>query len=182
MIKELRSILKKLGENPDRGGLKKTPERAAEAFKFLTSGYDEDLNKIIKGAVYSESSNNMIILKDIEFYSLCEHHLLPFFGKCHIAYIPKDKIIGLSKLPRIVNMYSRRLQIQERITAQVADAINKTIAPKGVAVVMEAAHMCVAMRSFEKHDGKTLTSSVLGLFKKNRKTREEFLRMIGSIK
>lgn len=180
MEKYFKKILEKVGENPNREGLKKTPERASEAFKFFTSGYNQDLKKIVNGALYKEKSNNMVVLKDIGFYSLCEHHLLPFFGKCHIAYIPNGKIIGLSKLPRIVNMYARRLQIQERITAQIADTINKVIKPKGVAVVMEAAHMCMMMRGVEKHDSTTITSSVLGTFAKNRKTREEFLKLIGS--
>ena len=178
MEKEFRNILEKVGENPKREGLKKTPERAAKAFSFFTSGYKQDLKKIINGATYKEKSNNMVVLKDIGFYSLCEHHLLPFFGKCHIGYIPNGKVIGLSKLPRIVNMYARRLQIQERITAQIAETINKVIKPKGVAVVMEAAHMCMMMRGVEKQDSKTVTSSVLGTFAKSRKTREEFLKLI----
>ena len=180
MEKYFKKILEKVGENPNREGLKKTPERASEAFKFFTSGYNQDLKKIVNGAIYKEKSSNMVILKDIGFYSLCEHHLLPFFGKCHIAYIPNGKVIGLSKLPRIVNMYARRLQIQERITAQIAEAINKVIKPKGVAVVMEASHLCMMMRGVEKHDSTTMTSSVLGAFAKSRKTREEFLKLIGS--
>jgi len=180
MEKEFNKILRLIGENPNREGLKKTPERASEAFKFFTSGYKEDIKKLINGAIYKEKSNNMVALKDIGFYSLCEHHLLPFFGKCHIGYIPNGKIIGLSKLPRIVNMYARRLQIQERITAQIADTINKAIKPKGVAVVMEAEHMCMMMRGVEKHNSKTVTSSVLGAFAKNRKTREEFLKLVNS--
>ncbi len=178
MESEFKRILEKAGENPNREGLKKTPARAADAFKFFTSGYKQNLNKIINSAIYKEKSNNMVVLKDIRFYSLCEHHLLPFFGKCHIAYIPNGKVIGLSKLPRIVNMYARRLQIQERITAQIADAVNKTIKPKGVAVVMEAVHMCMMMRGVEKEDSRTVTSSVIGLFAKSRKTREEFLKLI----
>jgi len=180
MEKYFKKIIEKVGENVNRDGLKKTPARASEAFKFITSGYKQDINKIVNGALYKEKSNNMVVLKDIGFYSLCEHHLLPFFGKCHIAYIPNGKVIGLSKLPRIVNMYARRLQIQERITAQIADTINKVIKPKGVAVVMEAAHMCMMMRGVEKHDSTTMTSSVLGAFAKSRKTREEFLKLIGS--
>jgi len=180
MEKQFKEILELIGENPNREGLKKTPKRASEAFKFFTSGYDQDVKKIINGAIYKESSNNMVVLKDIGFYSLCEHHLLPFFGKCHIGYIPNGKIIGLSKLPRIVNMYARRLQIQERITAQIADTINKAIKPKGVAVVMEAEHLCMMMRGVEKQNSKTVTSSVLGAFAKNRKTREEFLKLISS--
>jgi len=180
MKEQFKKILENIGENPNREGLKKTPERAADAFKFFTSGYDQNIKDVVNGAIYKEKSNNMVILKNIGFYSLCEHHLLPFFGKCHIAYIPDGKVIGLSKLPRIVNMYARRLQIQERITAQIAETINKVIKPKGVAVVMEAAHMCMMMRGVEKQDSTTTTSSVLGAFAKNRKTREEFLKLIGS--
>jgi len=179
MKQQFKKIIEEIGENPNREGLRKTPERAAEAFKFFTSGYNQDLKKLINDAIYKEKSNNMIILKNIGFYSLCEHHLLPFFGKCHIAYIPNGKVIGLSKLPRIVNMFARRLQIQERITVQIAETINKVIRPKGVAVVMEAAHMCMTMRGVEKQDSTTTTSSVLGAFAKNRKTREEFLKLIG---
>ena len=179
MKEQFKKILDLVGENPNREGLKKTPERAADAFKFFTSGYNQDLKKIVNGAIYKEKSNNMVILKDIGFYSLCEHHLLPVFGKCHIAYIPNGKVIGLSKLPRIVDMYARRLQIQERLTNQVAETINKVIKPKGVAVVMEADHMCMMMRGVEKQDSKTVTSSVLGVFEKSRKTREEFLKLIG---
>jgi len=180
MENQFKKIIEKVGENSNREGLKKTPARASDAFKFLTSGYNQDIKDVVNGAIYKEKSNNMVILKDISFYSLCEHHLLPFFGKCHIAYIPHDKIIGLSKLPRIVNMFARRLQIQERITAQIAETINKVIRPKGVAVVMEAAHMCMMMRGVEKQDSTTTTSSVLGAFAKNRKTREEFLKLINS--
>ena len=179
MEKYFKKIIEKSGENPSREGLKKTPRRASDAFNFFTSGYKQKLKDVINDAIYREKSNNMVIVKDIRFYSLCEHHLLPFFGKCHIGYIPNGKVIGLSKLPRIVNMYSRRLQLQERITAQIADAISKILKPKGVAVVMEASHMCMMMRGVEKEDSRTMTSSVLGSFAKSRKTREEFLKLIG---
>jgi len=179
MEREFKKILEKVGENPNREGLKKTPERAAEAFRFFTSGYDQKIKEVVNGAIYKEKSNSMVLLKDIGFYSLCEHHLLPFFGKCHIGYIPNGKVLGLSKLPRIVNMYARRLQIQERITAQIAETINRVIKPKGVAVVMEADHMCMMMRGVQKQGSKTVTSSVLGAFARNRKTREEFLKLIG---
>ena len=177
---EFRRIIGKLGENPKREGLLKTPERASRAFSYFTSGYEQNINEIVNGAVYHESNNNLVVLKDVEFYSLCEHHLLPFFGKCHIGYVPDGKIIGLSKLPRIIDMYSRRLQVQERLTAQIADAINKLLKPKGVAVVMDAVHLCMMMRGVEKQNSKTMTSSVLGVFEKNIKTREEFLKLIGA--
>ena len=176
---EFRSILKSIGENPNRQGLRKTAKRAAESFKLFAAGYKQDLSSITSGAIYNESSNNMVILKDIAFYSLCEHHLLPFFGKCHIGYVPCGKVIGLGKLPRIVDMYSRRLQIQERITSQVAEAIEKALKPKGVAVVMEGIHTCMMVGSADKYSGNIVTSSVIGSFEGNKKLKEEFMSLAG---
>ena len=176
---EFRKLLKSLGEDPHREGLKKTAQKAVESFKRFTSGYTEDLGKITSGAVYDESGNNLVVLKNIEFYSLCEHHLLPFFGKCYIGYVPDGKVIGLSRLPRIVGMYSRRLALQERITDQIAKAIDKTLDPKGVAVVMDAAHTCMMMENAANRASNVVTSSFLGSFAKSRKTREEFFMLIG---
>ena len=176
---EFRSVLKSIGENPDRQGIRKTAKRAAESFKLFASGYKQDLSSITSGAIYNESSNNMVVMKDIEFYSLCEHHLLPFFGKCHIGYVPCGKVMGLSKLPKIVEMYSRRLQIQERITSQIAEAIEKALKPKGVAVVMEGIHTCMMIGSADKYSGKIVTSSVLGSFARNKKLKDEFMRLAG---
>ena len=171
-------LIRKIGENPERDGLKETPRRVAELYKFLTRGYSENVDKIVNGAVYSEENNNMVIVKDIEFFSLCEHHLMPFFGKCHIAYIPNGKIIGLSKLPRIVDMFSRRLQVQERLTNQIANEINKILQPSGVAIVMDAAHLCMMMRGVEKQNSRAVTSTVLGIFRRDSRTRAEFMSLI----
>tara|TARA_B110000261_G_scaffold145479_1_gene168926 strand:- start:234 stop:827 length:594 start_codon:yes stop_codon:yes gene_type:complete len=173
------NIIGSLGENSDREGLLKTPERAAKAMQFLTEGYDKDPNEILKSAMFSESYNEMVIVKDIELYSLCEHHLLPFFGKAHIAYIPNGHIVGLSKIPRIVDVFSRRFQVQERLTEQILDCINDTLKPNGVAVVIEASHMCMMMRGVQKQNSTTTTSGFRGAFK-DTDTRNEFLKLISS--
>lgn len=171
-------IIKDLGENTTREGLLKTPERAAKAMQFLTQGYKQDPVQILKSAMFKESYNEMVIVKDIELYSLCEHHILPFFGKAHIAYIPNGQIVGLSKLPRIVDVFARRLQVQERLTQQILDCINDTLKPQGVAVVVEASHMCMMMRGVQKQNSVTTTSGFRGQFEKN-ETRNEFLKLIG---
>jgi len=173
-----KSIITDLGEDTNRDGLLKTPERAAKAMQFLTQGYDQDPVDILKSAMFKESYNEMVIVKDIELYSLCEHHILPFFGKAHIAYIPNGYIVGLSKLPRIVDVFARRLQVQERLTEQVLDCINDTLKPQGVAVVIEASHMCMMMRGVQKQSSTTTTSGFRGQFEKN-ETRNEFLKLIG---
>ena len=173
-----RRILQAIGENPDRDGLRHTPERFEKALRFLTSGYHQDPEKLLNGAMFSVCYDQMVLVKDIEFYSLCEHHLLPFFGKCHVAYLPEKKVVGLSKIPRLVNMFARRLQIQERLTNQIANAIQQKIAPLGVGVVIEARHLCMVMRGVEKQNSNAVTSAMLGSFKENPKTREEFLSLI----
>jgi GTP cyclohydrolase I len=172
-----RSIITDIGEDPSRDGLLDTPERASKALKFLTQGYHEDAQKILKSAMFMESYNEMVIVKDIEIYSLCEHHILPFFGKAHIAYIPNGYIVGLSKIPRIVDIFARRLQVQERLTEQILDCINDTLKPQGVAVVIEAAHMCMMMRGVQKQNSVTTTSGFRGAFQ-NMETRTEFLKLI----
>jgi GTP cyclohydrolase I len=172
-------IINLLGENTDREGLEKTPLRAAKAMKFLTGGYEKDPIKILQSAMFSEDYNEMVIVKDIELYSLCEHHMLPFFGKAHIAYIPNGKIVGLSKIPRVVDVFSRRLQVQERLTEQILDCINGTLEPIGVGVVIEASHMCMMMRGVQKQNSTTTTSGFRGSFK-DRDTRNEFLNLITS--
>lgn len=172
------NIIKDLGEDTARDGLVKTPERAAKAMQYLTQGYDQDPVEILKGAMFKESYNEMVIVKDIELYSLCEHHILPFFGKAHIAYIPNGHIVGLSKLPRVVDVFARRLQVQERLTEQVLDCINDTLKPQGVAVVIEASHMCMMMRGVQKQNSITTTSGFRGQFEKI-ETRNEFLKLIG---
>ncbi len=174
-----RKIIEETGENPDREGLVKTPERSAKAMQFLTRGYAEDATAILKSAMFKESYNEMVIVKDIELYSLCEHHILPFFGKAHIAYIPNGYIVGLSKIPRIVDVFARRLQVQERLTEQILDCINETLQPQGVAVVIEAAHMCMMMRGVQKQNSVTTTSGFRGAFEKI-ETRNEFLKLISS--
>jgi GTP cyclohydrolase I len=176
----IRGILEGLGEDPSREGLHKTPERVTKMFEFLTKGYTEDVSEVLKKAVFTERYSEMVIVKDIDFYSLCEHHMLPFYGKCHIAYIPKGKIVGLSKLPRLVEVFSRRLQVQERLTQQIADTLYQVLKPQGVGVVMEARHLCMMMRGVEKQNSVATTSAMLGSFRKDVKTRSEFLTLIQS--
>ncbi len=170
-------ILGELGEEPSRDGLARTPERAEKALRFLTSGYQADVSKIVNGALFEVEYDEMVIVKDIEFYSLCEHHMLPFFGKIHVAYLPKGKVLGLSKIPRIVDAFARRLQVQERLTQQVAEAIEDITNPRGVGVICEAQHFCMMMRGVEKQGSSTVTSAMLGSFRHRRETREEFLSL-----
>ena len=174
----VRSILAELGEDPNREGLIRTPERVDKALRFLTSGYSTDIAKIVNGALFSVDYDEMVIVKDIEFYSLCEHHMLPFFGKMHVAYIPDGKVIGLSKIPRIVDALARRLQVQERLTQQVAATLMETLKPKGVAITCEAQHFCMMMRGVEKQHSGTVTSAMLGCFRERKETRDEFLALI----
>jgi GTP cyclohydrolase I len=174
----IRRLLTDLGEDPDREGLRDTPKRVEKAYTFLTSGYRADIDKVLNNALFTVDYNEMVIVKDIDFYSLCEHHLLPFFGKCHIAYIPSDRVIGLSKIPRLVDVFARRLQVQERLTRQIADTIRDKIAPLGVAVVMEATHLCMSMRGVEKQNSFAVTSAMQGAFRDNSRTRMEFLELI----
>jgi len=174
----VREILAKLGEDPNRNGLSRTPERVDKALKFLTSGYRMDLQKILNGALYEVKYDEMVVVKDIEFFSLCEHHLLPFFGKMHVAYLPKSRVIGLSKIPRIVDMFARRLQIQERLTQEVAQTIRDAIDPVGVGVVCEARHFCMMMRGVEKQHSGAMTSAMLGAFRDRKSTRDEFLSLV----
>jgi GTP cyclohydrolase I len=174
----IRQLLVELGEDPAREGLVDTPKRVERALRFLTSGYDTSADEVLNGALFTVNYSEMVIVKDIDFYSLCEHHLLPFFGKCHVAYIPQHSVIGLSKIPRLVDMFSRRLQIQERLTNQIAETIQEKVAPLGVAVVMEGTHLCMAMRGVEKQNSFALTSAMLGAFRDNARTRMEFLELI----
>jgi len=175
---QLRDVLAQLGEDPSREGLVRTPERYEKAMRFLTSGYSTNLQDIVNGAVFHVKCDEMVIVKDIEFFSMCEHHLLPFFGKIHVAYLPKDKVIGLSKIPRIVNMFARRLQLQERMTQEIAEAVSSVISPRGVAVLAEAQHFCMMMRGVEKQHSGTVTSTMLGYFRTRKATRDEFLSLV----
>jgi GTP cyclohydrolase I len=175
----VRKMIALIGEDPEREGLKKTPERYEKALKFLTSGYHQNVEHLLNGATFSVCYDEMVVVKDIEFFSLCEHHLLPFFGKAHVAYLPSKKVIGLSKVARLVNMYARRLQIQERLTSQIARALEDKIAPQGVGVIIEARHLCMQMRGVEKQHGQAVTSAMLGAFRENKQTRDEFLALVG---
>jgi len=172
-------VLRLLGEDPSREGLLDTPRRWEQAMQFLTSGYKTSLPEVVNDALFTVKFDEMVLVKNIEFYSLCEHHLLPFFGKIHVAYLPKDKVIGLSKIPRLVNMFARRLQVQERLTQQIAEAITEAVSPRGVAVLCEAQHFCMMMRGVEKQHSGTVTSAMLGTFRKNKATRDEFLSLVG---
>ncbi len=174
----MKEVLAELGEDPSREGLLKTPQRFERAMRFITSGYQQNLEQIVNGALFHVKCDEMVIIRDIEFFSTCEHHLLPFFGKIHVAYLPKDKVIGLSKVPRIVDMFARRLQLQERLTQEVAEAIEDVISPRGVGVLCEARHFCMMMRGVEKQNSSTVTSTMLGSFRKNKSTRDEFLSLM----
>ena len=176
----VRHILRGIGEDPAREGLIKTPDRVAKSLRFLTSGYTQDVDKVLNGALYSVPYDDMVIVKDIELFSLCEHHLLPFFGRCHIAYVPTDKVVGLSKLPRLVDVFARRLQVQERLTNQIAETLMEKIKPQGVGVVIEARHLCMIMRGVEKQNSVAVTSAMLGVFRDCQQTREEFLSLVRS--
>jgi GTP cyclohydrolase IA len=174
----VRQMIAQIGEDPNREGLRRTPERFEKALRYLTSGYRQDPDKILNGAMFSVCYDEMVVVKDIEVYSLCEHHLLPFFGKCHVAYIPNKKVVGLSKIARLVNMYARRLQIQERLTSQIAETIEEQLSPQGVGVIVEARHLCMVMRGVEKQHSTAMTSAMLGVFRENKQTRDEFLSLI----
>jgi len=174
----MRKVIALVGEDPEREGLRKTPERFEKALKFLTSGYHQNLDSVLNGATFSVSYDEMVVVKDIEFFSLCEHHLLPFFGKAHVAYLPSKRVLGLSKIARLVNMYARRLQIQERMTSQIAEAISEKISPEGVGVIIEARHLCMQMRGVEKQHGQAVTSAMMGSFRHNKQTRDEFLSLV----
>jgi GTP cyclohydrolase I len=174
----IRQLLAGIGEEPSREGLLNTPKRVEHALRFLTSGYQADVDEVVNNALFTVDYNEMVIVKDIDFYSLCEHHLLPFFGKCHVAYIPKGRVLGLSKIPRIVEIFSRRLQVQERLTNQIAETILEKVKPLGVGVVVEAAHLCMSMRGIQKQNSVAVTSSMLGSFRSDARTRSEFLSLI----
>lgn len=174
----IRDLLKELGEDPHREGLRRTPERVERALEFLTAGYRLSVKEVLNGAVFTEDYREMVVVKDIDLYSLCEHHLLPFFGKCHIAYIPDGKIAGLSKLPRLVEMFARRLQVQERLTSQIAEAIQEALTPRGVGVIVEAYHLCMMMRGIQKQNARVVTTCMLGAFREQQDVRHEFLRIV----
>src|SRR5207244_12597979 len=174
----VKDILTIIGEDPAREGLQRTPRRVAKAYELLTSGYKQDIHKVLNGAVFTEKYDEMVIVKDIDFFSMCEHHMLPFYGKAHVAYIPNGKIVGLSKIPRIVEVFARRLQVQERLTHQIADTLFEAVEPDGVAVVIEARQLCMMMRGVEKQNSKTVTSALRGAFRDDAKTRDEFLRLV----
>ena len=178
IARSIKTLLSEIGENPEREGLLKTPERVSKSMEFLTNGYEKNPSEILKSAMFSESYSQMVLVKDIELYSLCEHHMLPFFGKAHIAYIPNGYIVGLSKMPRIVDVFSRRLQVQERLTDEIKDCIQETLNPKGVAVVIEAQHLCMQMRGVQKQHSSTTTSAFSGIFMSDEKTRAEFMNLI----
>ena len=177
-----RKIIAMLGEDPHREGLRNTPERYEKALQFLTSGYSQSMDAVLNGATFSVHYDQMVVIQDIEFFSLCEHHLLPFFGRAHVAYLPSKRVVGLSKIARLVNMFARRLQIQERMTYQIAQAIEEKISPEGVAVIIEARHLCMQMRGVEKQHGRAVTSAMLGSFRQSRRTRDEFLSLVRSKK
>jgi GTP cyclohydrolase I len=174
----IRRLLAELDEDPSREGLRDTPKRVEKSLRFLTSGYSADVDSVLNNALFTVDYNEMVIVKDIDFYSLCEHHLLPFFGKCHVAYIPQGRVLGLSKIPRLVDIFARRLQIQERLTSQIADTLLEKVRPMGVAVVMEASHLCMSMRGVEKQNSVAVTSAMLGVFREDARTRSEFLELI----
>src|SRR5215475_12463239 len=178
LVEHVRLILAELGEDARREGLVKTPERVARALRFLTKGYEEDPKSVINGALFTEDYSEMIVLKDLDFFSLCEHHILPFFGKAHVAYIPRERIVGISKIARLVEVFARRLQVQERMTTKIATTIQDQLDPLGVAVVLEAEHLCMRMRGVEKQNSRVTTSAMLGSFQSNQKTREEFMTLI----
>jgi GTP cyclohydrolase I len=174
----IRRLLAELGEDPSREGLLATPQRVEKSLRFLTSGYSAEVDSVVNNALFTVDYNEMVIVKDIDFYSLCEHHLLPFFGKCHVAYLPQGRVLGLSKIPRLVDIFARRLQIQERLTSQIADTLLEKVQPIGVAVVMEASHLCMSMRGVEKQNSVAVTSAMLGVFREDARTRSEFLELI----
>lgn len=178
MEERLREIIEMLGEDPRRQGLERTPRRVARSLRFLTSGYQQDLDEVLNGAMFDVTYDEMVIVRDIEIFSLCEHHLLPFFGRCHVAYIPNKKVIGLSKIPRLVDVFARRLQIQERLTQQIAETLMEKINPRGIGVIIEARHLCMIMRGVEKQNSVAITSHMLGVFREEQRTRDEFLTLV----